>query len=169
MDLLTAWQWFISLGVFTALGVSLVNAYSKWKASEADEPHDYAKSYQSLQQTIDGLSESLKDERQCRRQDSERLDAVLIKLKSVQYDARIYQKELKNMEARLDKTNNQLSISKEYIQYLWMVVVKLTNQLQEAGIEPGIIPDRTFRGGEDDFEDFDLDWLDDSIGSGGNT
>ena len=104
MDLTTAWQWFISLGVFTALAVSLVNAYSRRQASKADEPHDYAKSYQVMQQTIDGLVESLKEEQQARRRDSKRLKDTISELEckmvSVQEDAAIYAQALQDLETQ---------------------------------------------------------------------
>ena len=104
MDLAIAWQWFISLGVFTALGVSLVNAYSRWKTSEANEPHEYAKSYQAMQQTINGLVKSLKEEQQARRRDSKRLKDTIseleCKMASVQEDAAIYAQALQDLETQ---------------------------------------------------------------------
>ena len=94
------------------IGAGLINAFSKWRASkaeiEANEPHDYAKSYQILQQTVEGLSKSLAEERRYRRQDRKRLDEMSIKLKSVQEDAATYSRALQNVEKQ------NLKLSREY-------------------------------------------------------
>ena len=154
MEFATIWQVILSLGVFTALGVSLVNAYSRWKASEAAEPHDYAKSYQVVVQTRNNLAKALEEERQCRQVDMGKLNDALIQLKSVQHDMRVYSRELKNLETRLRRSEQIMDMAKDYIQYLWMGVVELSNQLKKAGLDPSFVPDRDrFRGDTGFFSD----------------
>lgn len=60
---------------------------------------------------------------------------------------------------RIEKLEAKFKVYQSYIQYLWMVVVKLTNQLEDAGIDPAIKPDRQFRG-DDDFAEIEWEWLD---------
>ena len=118
MDLTTAWQLFISLGVFTALGVSLVNAFGRWRASKAAEPHDYAKSYQVVVQTRDNLAKSLKEEQRQNKLNQEgfnkkldelsaKLADMSVKMASVQHDARVYARELKNLEIQHEELKKE--------------------------------------------------------------
>jgi len=70
-----------------------------------------------------------------------------------------WQKLYDEMCRRIEKLEARMGVYQSYIQYLWMAVVKLTNQLEDAGIDPAIKPDRHFRG-DDDFDDIEWEWLD---------
>ena len=113
-------EWTLIYQVIIALaaggiGAKLVDAFSKWRASKAEieanevavevsEPHDYAKSYQVLQQTVAGLAKSLAEEQQARRRDSKRLKDTISELEckmvSVQEDAAIYAQALQDLETQ---------------------------------------------------------------------
>ena len=177
MDLTTAWQLFISLGVFTALGVSLVNAYARRQQSKAAEPHDYAKSYQVVVQTRDNLAKSLKEEQRQNKLNQEKfnkkldklsteLSSVLGKLKSMQYDARVYVKELrshgKTIEEQGDKIvslKNELDLYKDTVQYLWLGTVDNIKFMRGKGLDPPFEPKLNYRG-DNDFDYTDWEWLD---------
>ena len=166
MDLTTAWQVFISLGVFTALGVSLINAYARRQASKASEPHEYAKSYQILQQTVSGLSGSLAEERQCRRDERKRLDKVLAEMSSMKHDNRVYVKELHSQGMIVEKQGdeivslkNELDLYKDTVQYLWLGTVDNINFMRAQGLDPPFEPKLNYRG-DNDFDYTDWEWLD---------
>ena len=91
-------------------------------------------------------------------------DQICIRVEEQDINIRLQEAKLDKQNVRLDKMAHRLDIARDYIQYLWMVVVTLTNQLHDAGLEPEAKPDRTFRGGDDDYiDDEDWKWIEGSM------
>lgn len=62
------------------------------------------------------------------------------------------------MSARVDKMEHELDIAKDYIQYLWVGAVSLSDQVRDMNGDPVFTPKRNFRG-NDDFSDKDFEWI----------
>ena len=141
MDMTTAWQLFISLGVFTALGVSLVNAYSRRQANKAAEPHEYAKSYQVVVQTRNNLAKALEEEQRQNKLNQEelnkKLDEISVELSgvsaelvSVQEDAATYSRTLQIVQKqnmKLSREYKELKREHENLQAQYRALKKSVN------------------------------------------
>lgn len=134
------WEMWLALAVVAVPGtLSLIGQLSGiWAAKDSNVISDASKLTGSALAMVTGLEK--------------RIERLSFRIE--QQDAK-----LDKQDVKMDKQDARMAVYQSYIQYLWMVVVKLTNQLEEAGIEPAIKPDRQFRG-DDDMADIEWEWLD---------
>ena len=133
----------IVASALTAIVISVIGVLASRKKDDAQAnaltSTEWKKLYDEMCRRIEKLEKKIDEQAELLAQQSRRIS---------------------RQDSEIMKQGHELDIAKDYIQYLWLGIVSLTNQLQDEGMEPVFKPQRNFRG-DNDFDPDEWRWIGD--------